>query len=280
MKQPVNEDGIEEIDYIECKICGEKFNQLNHRHLQKHGLTSNEYKKKHNISRLTAENYSQKREQTFIKRCGVKNQFGRNDIVIDREKQIDNTKKVMIEKYGVENPLQVPEFREKIKKFNMKKYGYTCNLAYQNKQKMIEKYSKKLGTNDLKEINEYRKIERKLHNNFSWFSNKSGKTNKTFKLLPYTKDELINHLKSTMPTGYNWSDYLNGTLEVDHIIPRNLYVVKNTNDKEFKKCWDLKNLRLLHHKENASKKDNLDWKLVEQYNIKHLLPNYFLSEVL
>lgn len=141
---------------------------------------------------------------------------------------------------------------------------------------MIEKYSEKLGTNDLNEINEYRKIERKLHKTFSVTINLLLKTDKTFNLLPYTKDELILHLKSTMPVGYEWKDYLDGILEVDHIIPKSIYKINDTTNPEFLKCWDLRNLRLLHHKKNASKKDNLDWKLIEHYGINDLLPNYLI----
>ncbi len=277
MKQPVKENGIEGYDYIQCKICNEKFNQLNHKHIKTHNLTSKEYKEKYNVKRLTAIGYSKKREQTFLNKYGTKNQFGRNDVIIDRKKQIENTKNAIQEKYGVDNVSKLQHIKEQKKITFNNKYGYNCNMAYDNKQKMIKKYSEKLGTDNLETINEYRLIERKLHNNFSWYMNKMGKTNKTFKIIPYTKDELISHLKSTIPEGYTWKDYLSGKLEVDHIIPKSLYLIKKIGDEEFNKCWNIKNLRLLPTKENASKKDKLDWMLIERYQIKYLLPTNFLS---
>ncbi len=279
MKQPVNKNGIEGYDYIQCKICGEKFNQLNHKHIKTHKLTSQEYKEKYNIKRLTAISYSKKREQTFLNKYGVKNQFGRNDVTIDRKKQIENTKNAIQEKYCVDNVSKLDFIKEKKKNTFNKKYGYKCNMAYDNKQKMIKKYSEKLGTNDLELINEYRLVERKLHTNFSWYLNKLGKTDKTFNIIPYTKEELINRLKSTMPKGYTWEDYLSGKLEIDHIIPKSLYIISKIGDEEFNKCWNIRNLRLLPEKENASKKDKLIWMLVKQYQIKDLLPITLLFDV-
>jgi hypothetical protein len=57
---------------------------------------------------------------------------------------------------------------------------------------------------------------------------------------------------------------------IDHIIPISLYDLNN--EKEFKKCCDLRNLRPLERKDNQIKWNKLNMKLVEEYNIKDLLP--------
>ena len=76
-------------------------------------------------------------------------------------------------------------------------------------------------------------------------------------LVGYTLKDLIKRLKKTMPNGYNWNDFLNSKLEIDHIIPRSIFDFDNSNQINFKECWSLKNLRLLPTKENRIKHDKL-----------------------
>tara|TARA_Y100000310_G_scaffold345432_1_gene464962 strand:- start:3316 stop:4014 length:699 start_codon:yes stop_codon:yes gene_type:complete len=94
----------------------------------------------------------------------------------------------------------------------------------------------------------------------------------TFEILDYDLDTLIKHLKNTIPNGYIWSDYIKGSLQIDHIIPVSLYSFKDYSNKEFKKCWNLLNLRLISKKDNHKKSNKLDVNLIEEHNIKHLLP--------
>ena len=48
MKKEKNKEkeGIENVDYVVCKICGIKSGRLYGKHLQSHGITSAEYKEK------------------------------------------------------------------------------------------------------------------------------------------------------------------------------------------------------------------------------------------
>ena len=68
--------------------------------------------------------------------------------------------------------------------------------------------------------------------------------------LGYKMATLKNHLKARVPDGYTWTDYINGKLELDHVIPRYLFNYESIDDPEFKKCWALKNLRLLPSNKN------------------------------
>ena len=72
-------------------------------------------------------------------------------------------------------------------------------------------------------------------------------------LVDYTLDNLIKHLKKTMPEGYTWDDYLNGKLHIDHKIPISVFNFDKPEHIDFKRCWGLKNLRLLSAKENLIK---------------------------
>lgn len=50
-------------------------------------------------------------------------------------------------------------------------------------------------------------------------------------------------------------------------------IYKKVNEyKEFLKCWNYRNLRIIPALENLSKSDKLNIELVDKYNIKDLLP--------
>ena len=83
------------------------------------------------------------------------------------------------------------------------------------------------------------------------------RVNKCWKLLDYSIRQLKERLNKTMPKGYNWNDFLNGKLDIDHIKPIRNFDYNNINDKEFQECWALKNLRLLTVYDNRSRKFNI-----------------------
>lgn len=66
----------------------------------------------------------------------------------------------------------------------------------------------------------------------------------------FTVNDLKQHLKNRIPKGYTWQDYLDGKLQLDHIIPRYLFDYTSIHDSSFKKCWAMKNLRLLPKEKN------------------------------
>jgi len=106
---------------------------------------------------------------------------------------------------------------------------------------------------DLK-LNINEKIRRAI--SISLKENKNGRHWEN--LVNYTLNDLIKRLEITMPKGYNWQDYLNGDLQIDHIIPIRAFEFKTPEDEEFKECWSLYNLRLLSSDENRLKHDTID----------------------
>jgi len=67
---------------------------------------------------------------------------------------------------------------------------------------------------------------------------------------------LKQRLKSTIPKGYMWQDFLEGRLHLDHIIPGCAFDIDNIDSLEFKRCWTLKNVQLLpalEHREKGRK---------------------------
>ena len=78
-----------------------------------------------------------------------------------------------------------------------------------------------------------------------------NKTNKTFALLGYTIEELMNHLENQFTEGMTWDNY--GNWHVDHKKPMTLFEFTSTDDEGFKECWSLDNLQPLWEKDNLSK---------------------------
>jgi hypothetical protein len=73
----------------------------------------------------------------------------------------------------------------------------------------------------------------------------------TFDYLPYTLEDLIEHLQSQFQEGMTWDNY--GEWHVDHIKPMVSFNISSPEDKEFKECWSLNNLQPLWGEENLSK---------------------------
>jgi len=76
-------------------------------------------------------------------------------------------------------------------------------------------------------------------------------------LVGYTLNDLFNHLKKTMPEGYNWNDYLEGRLHLDHKVPISVFNYTKPEHIDFKRCWALDNLQFLPAKENIIKSNYL-----------------------
>jgi hypothetical protein len=78
-----------------------------------------------------------------------------------------------------------------------------------------------------------------------------NKYENTFNLLPYTLEELMEHLESQFVDNMSWDNY--GDWHVDHIKPMTSFIMESPEDKEFQDCWALKNLQPLWAEDNLSK---------------------------
>jgi 5-methylcytosine-specific restriction endonuclease McrA len=97
------------------------------------------------------------------------------------------------------------------------------------------------------------KMSSAIHNSLK--GNKNGRHWET--LVGYTLNDLIKHLKKAMPEGYNWQDFLEGKLHIDHIIPKSIFNFDSPEQIDFQRCWTLENLRLLPARENLRKHNKL-----------------------
>ena len=74
--------------------------------------------------------------------------------------------------------------------------------------------------------------------------------------LPYTMDELKNHLESKFDDKMSWENY--GIYwHIDHIYPQSKLPYTSMNDENFQKCWALNNLRPLEAAANRAKRDKI-----------------------
>jgi hypothetical protein len=91
-----------------------------------------------------------------------------------------------------------------------------------------------------------------------WQALKKNKAGRHWEILvPYTLEDLKQHLENLFQPKMSWNNY--GEWHVDHKIPRSSFKFANSEDKEFQKCWALKNLQPLWEKENLRKRNKLVW---------------------
>jgi len=97
--------------------------------------------------------------------------------------------------------------------------------------------------------------------------NGSSKNNKSIlEYLPYSIEELKNHLEFQFENWMTWDNYgkykkeewddedsSTWTWQIDHIIPQSNLVYTSMDDENFKKCWSLENLRPYSSKQNLIK---------------------------
>ena len=156
----------------------------------------------------------------------------------------------------------------KIKQYN-KQY-------YEEHKEKIQEYQKQWREDHRKEINQYSREYRKeyeknrletdpkfkLRKTISnsvrkglkkRLSSKKGKA--TFDFLPYTINELKQHLEKQFEPWMNWNNWGSGKgcWQIDHIKPDAVFNYRDVVDKEFKDCWALTNLQPFDAIENIKK---------------------------
>lgn len=164
----------------------------------------------------------------------------------NKEKQIE-----YIGQYRIEHRSEILE--------QVKKYRNNNPEVRRNRDRNKYRTDLKFNLND--------KIKRAI--NISLKGNKNGRCWET--LVDYTLSDLIKQLKSTISEGYTWQDFIQGKLHIDHIIPIKAFIFKTPEDKGFKDCWSLYNLRLLSVEENILKGDKIT---------NPILLNLLLNEVI
>lgn len=126
--------------------------------------------------------------------------------------------------------------------------------AYQKKYRLEHRKEKSEREKEIRRNN----ISHKLSNQFSTVmrrSLKQGQKNQRHWeiLIGYSLNQLIKHLKKTIPKDYTWQDFIDGKLHIDHKIPISVFNFEKPEDLDFRRCWALSNLQLLPIEKNISK---------------------------
>jgi hypothetical protein len=79
-----------------------------------------------------------------------------------------------------------------------------------------------------------------------------SKARSTFSALPYTPQQLAEHIEKQFDEKMNWEN-MGSYWHLDHIIPQAALPYDSYEHPNFKKCWELSNLRPLERMENISK---------------------------
>jgi hypothetical protein len=148
----------------------------------------------------------------------------------------------------------VQKNREKIKNFpsykKKKEYSLKSLKARLNNNPYF-----KLRTNVSKTIRKYLKKQNISKCNVS-----------ILKFLPYSIQEMKSHLENLFEPWMSWNNWgiynaktwddtnkSTWTWQIDHVIPQSALYYQSMEDENFKKCWDLNNIRPLSAKENCLK---------------------------
>lgn len=54
-----------------------------------------------------------------------------------------------------------------------------------------------------------------------------------------------------------WERFVAGEIHIDHVIPRAFFCYESVEDKDFKDCWALSNLKPIWEADNAKKSDKM-----------------------
>jgi len=186
--------------------------------------------------------------------CGLEKELNKENFQWKNDSQKFNNKcKTCLKKYKKEyyqkNKNEILEIRQ---------------IYYQENKGEIYKYRKNRRKHDpiLKLIgNISREVNRMLK------GKKAGKS--TRKMLPFTEEQIIEHMeKEFNKPGNEWMHWKNQGIynkdkwkdddsstwfwNLDHIKPISHFNIKEPGDEEFRKCWDLTNLRPLSAKQNIT----------------------------
>lgn len=142
--------------------------------------------------------------------------------------------------------------REKEKEWRLKNPEKHAEIARKKAKKQRAKPTNKIKSHVS------RQVSFALHR-----SGNSKMGNSVLKFLPYTMQELKDHLEKHFEPWMTWSNYgiykesrwVDGdqstwTWQIDHIIPQSDLLYTSMTDKNFQKCWALSNLRPLSSKQN------------------------------
>lgn len=132
-------------DKIICKICGEKFIQIGHKHLATHGITPKEYKEKFNVTSLISEMAQKKKLNAIVETDKIISRTAWNKGLQRSDEQKQKQSNTMKEKYASGELMHWNvgnEWSEDVKNQisdSLKNHKYFDNVALEKRNHTIQK---------------------------------------------------------------------------------------------------------------------------------------------
>lgn len=181
----------------------------------------------------------------------------------EKNKEILKKKKEEYYKKNLENILQK---KKEYYQDNKEEFIENAKENYNKNKEVILSQQKEYRKNNINYIRQYhnnytrnkRKTDPlfKLRSNCSRLIHFALKGNKRkfsiLNYLPYTMEELKNHLEHQFDDKMTWDNY-GSYWHIDHIIPQIKLQFSSMTEENFTKCWSLSNLRPLEAIQNMKK---------------------------
>lgn len=191
------------------------------------------------------------------------------------KEEIEKQKQLKEQKAREKKLKYAQEHREEAKQRAKKYYWEHLEKYRAYEQTEARKQSRRLRDKE-RDSNIQRKISKTVSQGMR-HSLKSDKAGRHWEdLVPYTLQDLRQHLESQFTPEMSWSNY--GTYwEIDHIIPQNVFSTTSPDDSDFKICWSLANLRPLEKslnrqrpKDGSDISEELKQKILCQFKIREI----------
>ena len=203
-------------------------------------------------------NYQNKKKNRFISYC-ITCKRKRNKITY-KNYYLKNREKVLQKtaKYRKDNIELVKERQQKYYQKNKERI-----LEHQKHYSSLPEVKKMICEREKKRRNENPsyKIQTNVSRMVRLYLNKNKGTKKSrlWSALPYSPQELREHLENQFEEWMTWENYGTGEgkWNIDHIHPQSLLPYDSLEHPNFLKCWALENLRPLCSLENTSKSNKV-----------------------
>lgn len=172
--------------------------------------------------------------------------------------------------FRITNPERVQEYNrqfylnnvEKVKqqssawvKQNPDKRSVTSAIWRKNNPDKVRLSTKKAATKFLS--NPRNKLNRNISRGMNHTLQEGRKKGRHWEtLVPYTIDQLKDHLEKQFTPEMSWENY-GSYWHIDHIYPKSKFNYIFPDDLDFKKCWDLSNLQPLEKIANLKKHNKI-----------------------
>ncbi|MCK5409727.1 MAG: hypothetical protein KAJ30_05625, partial [Candidatus Heimdallarchaeota archaeon] len=160
----------------------------------------------------------------------------------------------------IENKIWVKKNPEKVKLYSKRYSKKNAKKIRESRKRYEEKNKDKLNFSRRERFKN--NLQVRLKSNVSCSIRQKLKRNSiskkgrsTFTFLPYTVNELKQHLEKQFEFWMNWENWGvgKGRWNIDHKRPDCSFNYKSVDDEEFQKCWALDNLRPMDAIENIKK---------------------------